>query len=90
MTEVGWATLGGIVSVVVAQILRWGLSRGINKHTHELTELDSAWDEIKELKEELRQVKAEVDVERTARIALELENLSLKKRIILLEGAVSK
>lgn len=86
MTEVGWATIGGIVSMVIAQLLRWALSRTTNRQSHELTELDSAWDEIKELKVELKQVKADLDVERTARIALELENLSLKKRIIILEG----
>lgn len=86
MTEVGWATIGGIVSVVVAAVLKWGLSRGVDKQAKEMDvykQLDQAWDEIRELKEE-------VDVERTARIAMELENLSLKKKILLLEGAANK
>ena len=77
------AAISGVGSVIIAQLLRWVLARGNNKHARDMdtfTQVTRLWDEIEELKKQ-------VDVERTARIALELENMTLKKRIIILEGA---
>lgn len=86
MTEVGWATIGGIVSVIIAQLLRWGLSRGVTKQTRTTDiykQLQQAWDRIEELEKQ-------ADSERTLRIAMELEIMGLKKKLFAIEGATPK
>ena len=82
MTELTWATIGGIVSVVIAQLLQWALTRGA---ANQLLRVN-LYKEIEQLWVKVHELETEADILRKRCFDLETENTVLKKKLIILEN----